>query len=128
MRSEIAYVYAKNEDLNESIPLTPPFTGKFVFGYESETFWANIQCNLAGDQDDIAESFGETKTKGYETLDIKVGGYLFNKITVGLAAMNVFDLTYHNHLNFSYINQDDLNGEPINEPGRNFTAFVQYKF
>jgi iron complex outermembrane receptor protein len=128
LKSEIAYVYAKNEDLNESIPLTPPFNGKFVFGYESDRYWANMQVNMTGRQHNIARSFGETKTEEYETLDVKVGGLLFNKFTVGLAIMNVFDRAYHNHLNFSYKNQDEFNGEAIKEPGRNFTAFLQYKF
>ena len=79
-------------------------------------------------QDNIAESFGETKTAGYETLDVKVGVKPIRNITIGMAALNVFDTTYHNHLNFSFTNQADFGKTPILEPGGNLSAFLQYKF
>ncbi|MCK0180455.1 hypothetical protein MWU50_14235 [Flavobacteriaceae bacterium S0862] len=49
-------------------------------------------------------------------------------ITVGFAAINVFDQTYNNHLSFSFNNQSGLGRVAINEPGRNLTTFLQYKF
>ena len=44
------------------------------------------------------------------------------------AALNIFDQAYNNHLNFSFTNQADFGRTPITEPGRNFSAFVQYQF
>ena len=49
-------------------------------------------------------------------------------VTIGMAALNVFDESYNDHLNFSYRNQQGLGSVPITEPGRNITFFVQYKF
>ena len=42
--------------------------------------------------------------------------------------LNVFDEAYNNHLNFSFTNQANFGRTPITEPGRNISAFLQYKF
>jgi iron complex outermembrane receptor protein len=127
-KSEFSYVYTKNEDLDESLPLTAPFTTKFTFGFEKEKLWANAQYNLVSKQDEISESFGETATKGYQTLDLRFGGKPLKNVTLGLAVLNVFDKGYNSHLNFSFTNQADFGRTPVTEPGRNFSAFLQYKF
>ncbi|WP_339660484.1 TonB-dependent receptor [uncultured Polaribacter sp.] len=127
-KTEFSYVYTKNEDLDESLPLTPPFTTKFTFGFEKEKLWANAQYNLVSKQDNISESFGETATNGYQTLDLRFGGKPLKNVTLGVAVLNVFDKGYNSHLNFSFNNQADFESTPITEPGRNFSAFLQYKF
>ncbi|MCK0180456.1 hypothetical protein MWU50_14240 [Flavobacteriaceae bacterium S0862] len=38
LKADIAYVYAKNKDLKESFPLTPPLTTKLDFGFEKKKF------------------------------------------------------------------------------------------
>jgi len=127
-KTELAYVYAKNNDLNESLPLTPPLTTVLSLGMNRDKYWAKVQYNISSKQDKIAESFGETTTPGYETLDVKFGIKPIKNLTLGLAALNVFDKTYSNHLNFSFNNQSDFDRIPITEAGRNFSIFVQYGF
>lgn len=127
-KTELALVYAKNKDLSESLPLTPPFTTKFSIGLEKEKYWVNAKYNITSKQSNIAESYGETETDGYNTLDIRLGVKPIKNVTLGVAAINVFDEMYHNHLNFSFKNQVGLGAVPISEPGRNLTAFLQYKF
>lgn len=127
-KTEVSYVYAKNKDLEESLPLTPPLTTRFSFGIKKDKFWGNIQYNVVSKQDNISESFGETETAGYQTLDLRLGVKPTRNITLGVAAMNVFDEAYNNHLNFSFTNQAGFGRTPITEPGRNFSAFLQYKF
>ena len=127
-KNESAYVRTKNKDFNESLPLNPPFRSTFSLGMDEELYWAKAQYNITSKQSHIASTFGETETNGYETFDVKMGATLFKKITLGIACLNVFDETYTNHLNFSYRNQTDFNMTPITDPGRNFTAFLQYKF
>ncbi len=127
-RTEMSYVYSKNKDFSESLPLTPPLTTRLALGIDKEKFWGNIQYNLVSKQDNISDSFGETTTDGYKTLDIRLGLKPIKNITLGVAVLNVFDETYNNHLNFSYTNQADFGSTPITEPGRNFSAFLQYKF
>jgi len=127
-KTEIAYVYTENKDFDEAIPLTPPLTTRLFLGYEKGKFWINGQYNIVAEQDNIAETFGETITPSWQTFDIRSGFNLIENLTLGVAVLNVFDEEYHNHLNFSYINQADFTRAPINDPRRNFTAFVQYKF
>jgi len=127
-KTELSYVYTKNKDFGESLPLTPPFTTRLSFGLKKELYWANIQYNVTSEQDHIAKSFGETTTDGYQTLDVRLGVKPFKNITLGVAALNIFDEAYNNHLNFSFTNQSDFGRVPINEPGRNFSAYLQYKF
>jgi len=126
--SEMAYVYAKNKDLNESLPLTPPLNARVIFGLKKPNYWANLQYNITSSQDEIAPSFGETRTEGYQTLDVRFGFKPFKNASLGVAAINVFDKTYRNHLNFSFNNQAGFENTPITEPGRNLTAFFQYSF
>lgn len=128
MKLEMAYVYSRNKDLHESLPLTPPLTTKLFFGVEKEKWWANIQWNLVSKQPKIAQSFGEISTKGYQTMDMKFGIKPLKNITLGAAVLNTFDTTYNNHLNFSFTNQADFSRVPITDPGRNITAFLQYQF
>ena len=127
-KTELAYVYTKNKDLGESLPLTPPFNTRLSLGLKREKYWANFQYNITSKQDKIAESFGETTTNGFETLDIRFGIKPLKNLSFGVAALNVFDETYNNHLNFSFTNQPNFGRVPITEPGRNFSAFIQYNF
>jgi iron complex outermembrane receptor protein len=127
-KTELSYVYAKNKDLSESLPLTPPLTTRLSAGINKDKFWANVQYNLVSKQDEIAPSFGETETDGYQTLDVRLGIRPIKSVTLGIALLNAFDKEYHNHLNFSFNNQAAFGSVPITEPGRNFSAFLQYKF
>lgn len=126
--TELAYVYAKNKDLNESLPLVPPLNTRFRLGYEVDRFWTNVNYTITSRQDDIAPSFGERSTPGYEVLDIRLGIIPVTNVSLGVAVLNVFDATYNNHLNFAFNNQAGFTNVPINDPGRNFSAFLQYKF
>jgi len=127
-KTELAYVYTENKDNNESIPLTPPLTTRLFLGFEKDKYWVNGQYNIISEQTNIAETFGETATDGWSTFDIRFGIKPIERLTFGVAVLNVFDEEYNNHLNFSYNNQEGFIKEPINDPGRNFTAFIQYKF
>lgn len=127
-KTDFSYVYAKNKDLDESLPLIAPFTTTLKLGYDSPKFWGNVQYNIVAAQNELAHSFGEVKTPAYQTMDIRLGYKPVPKLSIGLAALNVFDKTYHDHLNFAFRNQADFGAVPINEPGINFTTFVQYSF
>ncbi len=127
-KAEAAYVYTKNNDFGESLPLTPPFNASFTLGLKRNKYWANIRYNVTSKQENIAESFGETETDGYQTIDVRLGLKPMKNFSIGVAALNVFDEAYNNHLNFSFTNQENFGRTPITEPGRNFSAFIQYEF
>lgn len=127
-KTELSYVYAKNQDLDESLPLTPPLVSRFNLSFEREMIWARATYTLTSEQSNIANSFGEQTTDGYGVMDLRFGAKPFEHLTVGIAASNIFDETYNDHLNFSFVNQADYGRVPINNPGRNLSAFIQYSF
>jgi iron complex outermembrane receptor protein len=130
--ANFAYVYARNEDLNESLPLTPPLRTTFSLQYNKGKFWAGTDLRLISEQTDLATSFGENQnTPAYELLDIRLGYEILPNLNLGAAALNVFDKQYFDHLNFAFRNQADagLSGmERLTDPGRNFTFFMKYGF
>ncbi|WP_420603833.1 TonB-dependent receptor domain-containing protein [Flagellimonas sp.] len=127
-KTEVAYVYTKNKDLDEALPLTSPLVTRFNLRYERKKIWARATYTLTSEQSDIAPSFGEQVTDGYGIVDFRFGAKPFKHVNIGVAAMNIFDVTYNNHLNFSFVNQADFGRVPINDPGRNLSAFIQYTF
>ena len=128
LKADLSYIYTRNKDFDESLPLIPPFTARISAGIEKEKFWGNIQYNIVATQNELAYSFGEIRTGGYQTMDVRLGYKPVEKLSIGIAGLNIFDKTYHNHLNFAFRNQEGFANVPINEAGRNFTVFVQYKF
>ncbi|MDG4949774.1 TonB-dependent receptor [Weeksellaceae bacterium KMM 9724] len=126
--TSLAYVYAKNKDFDESLPLLPPFTAKFNLMYERDDFGANLKFRALSTQKNLATSFGETETPGYGIWDFEMTYMSIKGLSIGGAVQNMFDKAYHNHQNFSYVNQADFGNVPINEPGRNFSVFTRYSF
>lgn len=49
-------------------------------------------------------------------------------VTIGMAVLNLFDENYSDHLNFSFANQGVFSRVPVNDPGRNLSIFLQYRF
>ncbi|MBZ9627901.1 TonB-dependent receptor [Psychroflexus sp. CAK57W] len=130
--AEAAYVYARNEDLNESLPLTPPLRSKLSLQYNKNKFWIATDLRVVSQQDELATSFGENQaTPGYELVDFRLGYELLPDLNLGGAVLNAFDQQYYDHLNFAFRNQANasLSGmERLTDPGQNFTVFVKYEF
>lgn len=130
--AETAYVYARNEDLSESLPLTPPLRTKLSLQYNNSKFWAVTDFRIVSQQDQLATSFGENEaTPAYELIDLRLGYELIPGLKLGAAVLNVFDQQYYDHLNFAFRNQanSNLSGmERLTDPGRNFTVFVNFEF
>lgn len=125
--SDVSYTQAENKDINEPLAHIPPFMANLGVKFEDDNFWATLNSRLVGAQDRISDSFMEQETPGFGTMDFRIGLQPYNGFSIGAAVLNIFDKTYYEHLNFSYSNSDLLSGK-IYEPGRNFTAYVKYKF
>ena len=69
----------------------------------------------------------EQESDDFAVFNFSVGIEPFKNLTIGASILNVFDIAYFEHLNFSYKNSTLLSGR-IFEPGRNFTFRVNYKF
>ena len=126
-KADMSYTYGQNKTLDEPLPMITPLTGHLSLKYEREKYWINTGCRLVAEQNRIAESFGETETPGFATFDLSVGYSPIEAITIGASVLNIFDQAYYEHLNFSYINSDQMEGR-ILEPGRNFTIYANYNF
>jgi iron complex outermembrane receptor protein len=130
--TEVSYVYTRNEDLGESLPLTSPLRSNFQLTYENQKLYAGLFYTLVAKQRQLAESFGETQsTPGYALFDIKANYKLFDNLNIGVAVINVFDEFYFDHLNFAFRNQgaNGLSGiERLTDPGLNVSVFVKYRF
>jgi iron complex outermembrane receptor protein len=130
--TEVSYVYTRNEDLGEALPLTSPLRSNFQLTYENQKFYAGLFYTVVAKQRQLAESFGENaSTPGYSLFDVKANYELFEGLNIGVAVINVFDKFYFDHLNFAFRNQDlnNLSGmERLTDPGLNASVFVKYSF
>jgi len=125
--SSISYTKAENEDLNEPLPQIPPFMAILGAKYENSKYWFAINTRLVAKQNRISNSYMETVTPGFGTMDFRAGFEPIHNLTVGFAALNIFDKAYYEHLNYSFKGSNTLSGK-ILEPGRNFTTYIKYKF
>ena len=125
--SDLAYTYGQNKDLDEPLPQIVPLTGHLSLNYDKNNYWVNFKSRLVAQQDRIAVSFGETTTPGFATFDLSAGFKPVKNLSIGGAVLNIFDTAYYEHLNFSYRNSN-INSGRINEPGRNFTLYINYNF
>ncbi|MBT8317407.1 MAG: TonB-dependent receptor [Lutibacter sp.] len=125
--SDFSYTQAENKDINEPLAQIPPFTTNLGAKFEDDIFWVALNSRLVGAQNRISDSFMEQETPGFGTMDLRIGLQPYRGFSVGAAVFNIFDKTYYEHLNFSFTNSDLLSGR-ILEPGRNFTAYIKYKF
>ncbi|NBC58062.1 MAG: TonB-dependent receptor [Bacteroidetes bacterium] len=132
LNANAAYVYTRNEDLNESLPLTSPLRSNFELNYSNDKFYAGIFYEVVAKQRQLASSFGELQsTPGYALVDFKANYNLTKKLNIGVAMLNVFDKFYFDHLNFAFRNQG-ANGlsmmDRLSDPGINASIFVKYSF
>ena len=125
--TDLAYTYGQNKDFDEPLPQVPPLSMHFGLNFEKEKYWLNLKTRVVAQQSRISESFMETETPGFTTLDFSAGVTLLKGLNIGGAVLNIFDTAYYEHLNFSYKNSNLLQGR-IYEPGRNFTVSVNYTF
>jgi iron complex outermembrane receptor protein len=126
--TDISYVYTENQTMNESLPLTPPLMARLKLEYERKIFWLNLRMTIAGDQNRISSAFNEIPTQGYEVFDFEAGIIPIRNLKIGLAALNILNKHYVNHLSFAFNNVTGFGRVPIPEPGRNLTVFASYSF
>lgn len=125
--SDFSYTQSENKDINEPLAQIPPFTTNLGAKFEDDTFWVALNSRLVRAQNRISDSFMEQETPGFGTMDLRIGLQPYRGFSIGAAVLNIFDKTYYEHLNFAFTNSNLLSGR-ILEPGRNFTAYVKYKF
>ena len=125
--SDLSYTYAQNQDFDEPLPQIPPFMAILGLKFEERNYFFALSSRLVTKQDRISTSFMEQESPSFTTVDFRAGYEPVSGLSIGAALLNIFDVAYYEHLNYSYKNSNVLSGK-IYEPGRNFTLFVKYSF
>jgi iron complex outermembrane receptor protein len=86
--------------------------------------YLDAALNLSAEQDRVAASRGESPTDGYATVDLRAGARLLERVELKVAARNVFDVAYTNHLNA----KNPFTGARIAEPGRVVSTTLTVRF
>ncbi len=128
IKADVSFTKAYNTTLDEPLAQVAPPNAHFEVKYEKPAYWADVRAEFVATQTDYAPSFLETETPGHTTVDLRAGWKPYKGLSIGGAVTNITNEAYYNHLNFAFVNADDLNGRRIFEPGRSFNVFVKYKF
>lgn len=119
-----AYTIGRNVTTDEDLPQIPAYEANLKLDYSFLNGKLIPQLHLRGvaEQTRVAESFDEQPTDGYLLTNLKLSSQLGRGIQLSAGVNNLFDVTYHEHLNRS------LQGStmPLNDPGR--SLFVELKW
>ncbi|MDX1640583.1 MAG: TonB-dependent receptor, partial [Balneolaceae bacterium] len=119
-----AYTIGRNVTADEDLPQIPAYEANIKLDYRFLNNKLIPQLHLRGvaEQTRVAESFDEQPTDSYLLTNFKMSSQLDRSIQLSAGVNNLFDVTYHEHLNRS------LQGStmPLNDPGR--SLFVELKW
>jgi len=119
-----AYTIGRNITANEDLPQIPAYEANLKLDYQflDGKFIPQLHLRGVAEQERVAESFDEQPTDGYLLTNFKLTTRLFESLRLSAGVNNLFDVTYHEHLNRS------LQGStlPLNDPGR--SVFVELKW
>ena len=123
---DLSYVYAENLDLNDPLPETAPFTSLFTLAYKTKKLQVNLTNEYQAKQTRVSDLVGERESEEFTVFNINASYLFFEKLNIGLAVDNIFDVNYYRHLSRPYKNMDTTS--MFYEPGRNFRMYLKYRF
>ncbi|MCF6253741.1 MAG: TonB-dependent receptor [Thiomicrorhabdus sp.] len=116
----------RNTSDNRNLSNIPPLSGALFAQYQKADWKAGARINLAAEQTDVNQEYGELETPAWSTVDL-YGSYHINKTaTLSLGVDNLFDHAYQNYLN----RVDAISGNTfkVYEPGQTVWAKLSAKF
>jgi len=122
----IYYTHAQNHDVDQPLEEIPPLSSIISINYKKKKLFGALNTRLVAAQNRVSESFDESPSPSFGTLDLKIGYKLSSYLDFDLGVNNIFDANYYEHLSRPYKNMT----EPSDffEPGRNFLITVRAKF
>jgi iron complex outermembrane receptor protein len=114
----MAYTYGKDLVEDEPLPEIAPLdlrvglSGHFI----DNALRPEIQFRHVIKQERVAQSYGETVTPGFSTVDLKLTYDILRVLHVAGGVRNIFDVAFYEHLSRSV---RDAAQRPIYAPGRN---------
>jgi iron complex outermembrane receptor protein len=131
LSGDIAYVRGTQDPIPElgidstDLAEMPPFTGRLAVRWQNPRFFAEVEGVGAASQDNVNTDLNEEPTPGWGIMNLK-GGFTSGSWRIQLILGNLFDSTYHEH--YSFLRNPFRNGFVINEPGRNVTVNLGWRY
>jgi len=123
---QVSYTWAQNASFNEPLAQVPPLSSRFGISFTKGMVDTELSTRVVAAQNRISESFSESTTDRFATLDYTLVIQPNDKFKVDFAIMNILDKTYSEHLSRAYKNQTEMS--PFYEPGRNFKIGMKIAF
>ena len=103
----------------------PPLSGRLAARWQNPRFFAEVEGVVAASQDKVDEDLNEAATPGWSIINLKAA-YNHGPWRLQLILGNLFNRTYHEH--FSYQRDPFRSGFVLNEPGRNLSLTVGWRY
>jgi outer membrane receptor protein involved in Fe transport len=103
----------------------PPLSARLAVRWQNTRFFGEVEGVGAASQNRVNTDLSEEPTPGWGIVNLK-GGFSSGAWRVQLILGNLFDATYHEH--FSYLRNPFRTGFIINEPGRNVTVNLGWRY
>ena len=120
------YLWGEDRTLDEPAFAVMPWRGSAGLRYDmpNRRFHGEALFRVAGRQDRVSDSRGETPTDGWVTSDLRFGWRLTESVLLRFGVQNLGDRQVVNHLN----SKNPFSGEQIAEPGRILYVNLGYSF
>jgi len=122
----IAYTHAKDLTTHEPLPEIAPLDIRYRLNGNllKGKVIPSLLFRKVGDQNRVSSEFGETKTPGFQTVDLSTVLHLSDQFEIQFELSNVFNENYYEHLSRSVSAIDS----PLLSIGRNFITRAVYQF
>lgn len=120
------YLWGEDQTLDEPAFAVMPWRGSAGLRYDMPDgrFHGEAILKMAGDQNRVSSSRGETPTDGWVTGDLRFGWRVTQLVLLRFGVQNVGDRMVVNHLN----SKNPFTGEQVAEPGRIFYVNLGLSF
>ena len=128
---DIAYVRGTQDPIPElgiystDLAEIPPLSGRLAMRWQNPRFFGEIEGVGAASQDRVNTDLSEEPTPSWGIINLKAG-FTSNSWRIQLILGNIFDKTYHEH--YSYLRNPYRTGFILNEPGRNVTVNLGWRY
>ena len=126
----VSYVRGKRDDISDNLYRIAPLNGRLTLTYRRNNWWTAAEGVAYADQDKVSKTNRESKSDGYQLLNLRAGVELTHNLVVKAGVDNVFDKEYADHLSgINRVNGTDVPlGERIPGYGRNYYASLQLSY
>lgn len=123
----LAYAYGQNKSDDRPLDSVSPFTAVVGLRYDDVNWGAEAFVRAVAKKDRVSQD-NYFKVPSYETLDLTAYWSPLPDLVLRAGVFNVFDKKYWNAADVKGFTSTDSTLDRYTQPGRNFSASVEYKF